>query len=167
MRHHAGRPTTGHFTRTMGINSCSQRETDDYRSVRISTWKETDFQTHIYTTLDGQSEQIVSQYQSIIWFYMFAIKTILSLKVGFFPSRDPDGPVMLVKDVVENLSPTSSSKSVMKRLVVLMKRMLVNMYEIELRGMLIFSPTYRKFFTNILFITKILKHDFSKILILY
>ena len=47
-----------------------------YRSIRISTWKEPDFQTHIYTTLDGQSEQIVSQYQSIIWFFMFAIQTI-------------------------------------------------------------------------------------------
>ena len=30
MRHHAGRPTTGHSTETMGINTYSQRETDNY-----------------------------------------------------------------------------------------------------------------------------------------
>ena len=30
MRHHAGRPTTGHYTETMGINTYSQRETDNY-----------------------------------------------------------------------------------------------------------------------------------------
>ena len=30
MRHHAGRPTTGHYTETMGINTYSQRGTDNY-----------------------------------------------------------------------------------------------------------------------------------------
>ena len=30
MRYHAGRPTTGHSTETMGINTYSQRETDNY-----------------------------------------------------------------------------------------------------------------------------------------
>ena len=30
MRYHAGRPTTGHSTEIMGINTYSQRETDNY-----------------------------------------------------------------------------------------------------------------------------------------
>ena len=33
MRHHAGRPTTDHSTETMGINSYSPRETDDFTQI--------------------------------------------------------------------------------------------------------------------------------------
>ena len=41
-----------------------------YRCFLISTWNQTDFQIHFSTILDGQSQQIVSQYESIIWFLL-------------------------------------------------------------------------------------------------